>query len=141
VVHSPSSTRVLIAGVSTRAAAESAARAGFPVTAIDAFADLDQHASVRAVVRTSARKARRARRRRCDAVVFSSFENHPAVSRLAAGRAVGNAPAVLRRCDPLLIRRPFAGEGARRPTCKSRPADVAPPRARRQRAAPAAAGW
>src|SRR5438045_1223713 len=40
--------RVLIAGVSTRAAAESAARAGFAVTAIDAFADLDQHPSVQA---------------------------------------------------------------------------------------------
>ena len=34
---------VLVAGVSTRAAAESAARAGFRVTAIDAFGDLDQH--------------------------------------------------------------------------------------------------
>ena len=40
-------THVLIAGVSTRAAAESAARAGFAVTAIDAFGDLDQHPSVR----------------------------------------------------------------------------------------------
>ena len=40
---------VLVAGVSTRAAAESAARAGFAVTAIDAFGDLDQHASVRAL--------------------------------------------------------------------------------------------
>ena len=42
------SRRVLLAGVSTRAAAESAARAGFAVTAIDAFGDLDQHASVTA---------------------------------------------------------------------------------------------
>src|SRR4030095_5614913 len=43
---------VLIVGVSTRAAAESAARAGFRVTSIDAFADLDQHPSVRALSMT-----------------------------------------------------------------------------------------
>ncbi len=42
-------TRVLIAGVSTRAAAESAANAGFTVTALDAFGDLDQHPSVRSL--------------------------------------------------------------------------------------------
>ena len=42
--------RLLIAGISTRAAAESAARAGFEVTAIDAFGDLDQHPGVRAGV-------------------------------------------------------------------------------------------
>ena len=41
--------RVLIVGVSTRAAAESAARAGFEVIALDAYADLDQHPSVRAL--------------------------------------------------------------------------------------------
>ena len=40
---------VLIVGVSTRAAAESAARAGFDVIALDAYADLDQHPSVRAL--------------------------------------------------------------------------------------------
>ena len=93
-MHSPSSTRVLIAGVSTRAAAESAARAGFSVTAIDAFADLDQHASVRAVSLgrdfSAEGAARAAQSIECDAVVYlSSFENHPAaVSRLAAGRAL-----------------------------------------------------
>jgi len=42
-------TRVLIAGVSTRAMAESAARAGYDVTALDAFGDLDQHPGVRAL--------------------------------------------------------------------------------------------
>src|SRR4051812_18141925 len=40
---------VLIAGVSTRAFAESAARAGFEVTTIDAFADVDYPAGVRRV--------------------------------------------------------------------------------------------
>src|SRR5438034_876474 len=59
--------RVLIAGVSTRAAAESAAQAGFVVTAIDAFGDLDQHASVRSVplpfeLRESSERGDRARR-------------------------------------------------------------------------------
>src|SRR5436853_251564 len=96
--------RVLISGVSTRAAAESAARAGFVVTAIDAFGDLDQHASVKVLALTNAFTARAAalaaRTVDCDAVVYlSSFENHPdAISALAQGRALwGNPPAVVRR--------------------------------------------
>src|ERR1700733_11602086 len=90
--------RVLIAGVSTRAAAESAARAGFTVTAIDAFGDLDQHPSVRGLsltrdfgVPVSAHAAARAARPiACDAVAYlSSFDNHPrAVAALAAGRTL-----------------------------------------------------
>ena len=40
---------VLIAGLSTRAAAASAVAAGFAVTAVDAFGDLDVDPSVRAV--------------------------------------------------------------------------------------------
>ena len=108
-------TRVLIAGVSTRAAAESAARAGFEVTAIDAFGDLDQHPSVRSLsvprdvgVRfTASAAARAARDISCDAVAYlSSFENHPrAVTTLAASRALwGNPPDVLRRVrDPFFI--------------------------------------
>jgi predicted ATP-grasp superfamily ATP-dependent carboligase len=103
--------RVLVAGVSTRAAAESAARAGFVVTAIDAFGDLDQHPSVRALSLgrsfTARAAARAARSIEYDAVVYlSSFENHPqAVSALAAGRALwGNAPEVLRRVrNPMLV--------------------------------------
>jgi uncharacterized protein len=106
---------VLLAGVSTRAAAESAARAGFTVTAIDAFADLDQHARVRSLslrrdlgAPVSAQAAARAARSiACDAVAYgSSFENHPrAVTTLAAGRALwGNPPEVLRRVrDPILL--------------------------------------
>src|SRR5207247_7418794 len=112
-------TRVLVAGVSTRAAAESAARAGFVVTAIDAFGDLDQHASVRALSlgRSFAAHAaaRAARSIECDAVVYlSSFENHPtAVSTLAEGRALwGNTPAVLRRVrDPVLVMRALRCRG------------------------------
>ncbi len=71
-------TRLLLAGVSTRAAAESAARAGFTVTALDAFADVDQHPDVRALsmardfgVRfTSPAAARAARAIESDAVAY-----------------------------------------------------------------------
>jgi predicted ATP-grasp superfamily ATP-dependent carboligase len=97
----------LIVGVSTRAAAESAARAGFDVIAIDRFADLDQHPGVRAISLprdlgmrfTAASAARASRTMVCDAVTYlSTFENHPAAVRtLASGRMLwGNSPAVLR---------------------------------------------
>ena len=106
---------VLIVGVSTRAAAESAARAGFRVTSIDAFADLDQHPNVRALSMTrdfgrrftAAAVARAGRGVDADAVIYlSPFENHPAaVARLVRGRALwGNSPETLRRVrDPLLV--------------------------------------
>jgi predicted ATP-grasp superfamily ATP-dependent carboligase len=118
---------VLVAGVSTRAAAESAARAGFEVTAIDAFGDLDQHASVHGLsltrdfgVPVNARSAARAARSiECDAVAYlSSFDNHPrAVATLAAGRALwGNPPAVLRRVrDPILVARALRERGSAAP--------------------------
>ena len=106
-------THVVIAGVSTRAAAESAARAGYVVTAFDAYGDLDHHPSVAVVslprdlgLSFSARAAARAAQDvSCDSVVYlSSFENHPrAVRTLSAGRALwGNPPDVLRR-----VRDPF----------------------------------
>jgi predicted ATP-grasp superfamily ATP-dependent carboligase len=107
--------QVLIAGVSTRAAAESAARAGFDVTAIDAYADLDQHSAVRALsvprdfgMRSTAHTtAAAARSIDCDAVAYlSSFENYPrALATLAAGRALwGNPPDILGRVrDPLVL--------------------------------------
>src|SRR5688572_22308013 len=107
--------RVLIVGASTRAAAESAARAGFEVTALDAYADLDQHPSVRALSLprdfaappTASAGARAARTIASEAVAYlSSFENHPrAVAMLAAGRALwGNPPETLRRVrDPLVV--------------------------------------
>jgi predicted ATP-grasp superfamily ATP-dependent carboligase len=103
---------VLVAGVSTRAIAESAARAGFAVTAIDAFADLDQHPSVRAESLgadfSPDAASRRAEGIVCDAVAYTSnFENHPdAVTRLARARALwGNPPDVLRRVrDPQTLR-------------------------------------
>jgi predicted ATP-grasp superfamily ATP-dependent carboligase len=104
---------VLICGTSTRAAAESAARSGFRVTTIDAFADLDQHPLVRALsagrdfsaAPTASAMARAARGLDRDAVVYlSPFENHPrAVGALSAvGTLWGNSPDTLRR-----VRNPF----------------------------------
>jgi predicted ATP-grasp superfamily ATP-dependent carboligase len=102
---------VLLAGVSTRAAAESAARAGYAVTSIDAFADLDQHPSVQA--QSLGRRfspdaaARAALAISCDAVAYgSNFENHPsAIGQLARGRALwGNPSDVIRRVrDPKVL--------------------------------------
>ena len=99
--------RLLVAGTSTRAAADSAARAGFEVTALDAFADLDQHPSVRALSisrdfalgATARRMARASRSVDAEAVAYlSPFENHPnAVGELARNRRLlGNPPEVLR---------------------------------------------
>jgi uncharacterized protein len=122
--------RVLIAGVTSRAAAESAARAGYDVTAIDAFGDRDQHPSVRALslprdfgVRfTAPAAARAAQSVDCDAVMYvSSFENHPrAVGSLAARRELlGNPPSVLRRArDPLIVTGALRRRGLRAPSVR-----------------------
>jgi predicted ATP-grasp superfamily ATP-dependent carboligase len=114
---------VLIAGVSTRAAAESAAKAGFAVTAIDAFGDLDQHPAVRSLslprepgtLFNAQTTADASCEIDADAVAYlSPFENHrravealragPSTG-LRAGRALwGNPPDVLRRVrDPFLV--------------------------------------
>jgi predicted ATP-grasp superfamily ATP-dependent carboligase len=130
------SARVLIAGVSTRAAAESAARAGFQVTAIDAFADLDQHPSVRALSLprdfgrrfSSTAAAWAGRSVSCDAVAYlSSFENHRrAVTSLAAGRALwGNPADVLRHVrDPLALSAQLRERGFVTPRVSRSAADV-----------------
>jgi predicted ATP-grasp superfamily ATP-dependent carboligase len=124
--------RVLIAGVSTRAAAESAARSGFEVTAIDAFCDLDQHPSVHAVSIPrpfSAHAAARAGQRiESDAVGYlSNFENHPdAVRMLAAGRELwGNRPDVLRRVrDPMILMQALTRRGWAAPAVRTSAASV-----------------
>lgn len=109
------SERILICGLSARAAAESAARAGLSVTTLDAFADLDQHEGVRAMSLprdfgrgfTAASAAAAARPLDCDAVAYlSPFENHPRdVQALARGRVLlGNPPAILARVrNPQLV--------------------------------------
>jgi len=115
--------RVLIAGVSTRAAAESAARSGFAVTAIDAFADLDQHPSVQALSLEGTfspdAASRLAGTIECEAVAYvSNYENHPgAVLQLAQGRALwGNTPEVLQRVrDPLLLSQALRRRGLAAP--------------------------
>jgi predicted ATP-grasp superfamily ATP-dependent carboligase len=131
-------TRVLIAGVSVRAAAASAARAGFAVTAIDAFGDVDQHPSVRSLALQrdfgmpfSARTvARTARGIESDAVVYlSSFENHPReVAALAQGRMLwGNPPAVLQQVrDPVLVARVLRQRGIPAPEVHMEPFDSDP---------------
>lgn len=111
--------RVILVGVSTRAAAESAARAGFEVTAIDAFGDLDQQPSVEARRVNGAfspsAAVRAAQDVEADAVAYlSNFENHPdAVAALAEGRALwGNSPDVLHRVrDPILLRQAIGRHG------------------------------
>jgi predicted ATP-grasp superfamily ATP-dependent carboligase len=126
--------RVLMAGVSCRAAAESAARAGFEVTALDAFGDLDQHPSVKAlsVPRdfgarfTAAAAARAARSIESEAVMYlSSFENHPkAVGSLGSGRELwGNPPSVLQRVrDPFEVARALRKRGHAVPSIRMAPA-------------------
>jgi predicted ATP-grasp superfamily ATP-dependent carboligase len=125
---------VAIAGVSCRAAAESAARAGFRVTALDAFGDADQHPSVdaRSMPRdfgarfTATAAARAAREVECDAVMYlSNFENHPkAVTSLAAGRELlGNPPSVLRRVrDPRIVTEALRKRGQHAPSVRFAPA-------------------
>jgi uncharacterized protein len=134
-------TRVLLAGVSARGFAESAARAGYEVVAVDGFGDLDLRAAaaevhvVRVGGRFSARAAAAAVRDvRCDAAVYeASFDNHPAAVRaLAAHRTLwGNPPAVLARTrDP------------RRLAWVVRNAGLPGPRVRFTRPPPgAASGW
>jgi predicted ATP-grasp superfamily ATP-dependent carboligase len=122
--------RVLIAGVSTRALAESAARAGCGVIAVDGFGDLDLRrvADVRlardARGRFSSGAAVRAGRgAQVDGVVYcASFENHPrAVRTLAAGATLwGNPPNVLERVrDPLLVAATLARLGLPTPAVRA----------------------
>jgi len=116
-------TRVAIAGVSTRAAADSAARAGFDVISVDGYGDRDQHSSVRSIALhrqcgvafTPRAAAAAAATLDADAVVYlSNFENDPdAVAMLAAGRRLwGNPPDVLRHCrDPFRVGGIFRAHG------------------------------
>ena len=128
------SVRVLVAGVSARAIAESAARAGFDVTALDAFADRDQHPAVRALsvwrdfhrAFSATTAARAARAIDCDAVAFTSpFENHVrAVEALARGRRLwGNSPSTLRAVrDPVRLAATLRRHGIAAPAVRIAPA-------------------
>ena len=106
---------VLIVGVSTRALAESASRAGYPCVSVDAFGDLDQKSRVqnvgfsRDLGRPYSAAAAVAIGRRfpaASAAYVGNLENHPsAVGRLARGRRLlGNTPATLVRArDPVAV--------------------------------------
>jgi uncharacterized protein len=121
----------VIAGVSTRALAASAARAGFQVTAVDAFGDLDLRrianvlgvaAGQRAQYRpmTAAKAADQVPA--ALAAYSSNFENYPAaVQRLARGRTLlGNPASVLTRVrDPLLLMQTLARLGFSVPKTRS----------------------
>jgi predicted ATP-grasp superfamily ATP-dependent carboligase len=96
--------RLLLAGVSVRAFAQSAVAAGHDVVAVDAYGDLDLREIAEVMVvpppYTAMAAAEAARGVACDAVAYTSnFENHPeALALLAAGRTLlGNAPDVVAR--------------------------------------------
>ena len=123
--------RVLLAGVSVRALAESAARAGASVIALDAYGDLDLRRIAEYVaipghgsgVFDQLAVARASRRIDASGVSYlSSFENAPeAVKLLASGRVlIGNSPAVLRRVrDPLALARALPRLGLRGPAVRA----------------------
>ena len=127
-------TRVLLAGVSTRGFAESAARAGYEVVAVDGFGDLDLRACATEVhvVRDGGRFSARAavaavRDVSCEAAVYeASLENHPsAVRALATNRVLwGNRPSVLARArDPRRLARVVRAAGLPGPRVRfTRPA-------------------
>jgi predicted ATP-grasp superfamily ATP-dependent carboligase len=103
--------RVVIAGVTTRALATSAARSGWQVTAVDGFGDLDLRAAVAdvVVVRGGAQgyTAELNQNLKADYVAYTSnFENHPkSVALLSKGRRLlGNPPDGLARVrDPVAL--------------------------------------
>ena len=106
--------RVLLTGLTTRAIAESAVRAGCDVVTVDYFGDLDTkrlcpNASLRERGHgySAAALARVARELPYDAVAYcGGLENHPeAVEALAEGKVLlGNAPETLRRVrDPAIL--------------------------------------
>jgi predicted ATP-grasp superfamily ATP-dependent carboligase len=129
---------VLIAGVSTRALAVSAAHAGYRVTAVDAFGDADLREIAEVLpVRpdgatryTPAAAVAAGRAVTADAVAYTSnFENFPeAVSALARGRRLlGNPAAVLTQVrNPIILARVLRQRGFAVPETRA----SAPPAAR-----------
>jgi predicted ATP-grasp superfamily ATP-dependent carboligase len=123
--------RLLVAGVTARPLAVSAARAGWAVAAADAFGDLDLRACADVLPPRASggfdptETAAAARGLPVDAVAYTSnFENHPAaVSALARGRRLlGNPPAVLRRVrDPLELMRALRRLGFETPATLAAP--------------------
>lgn len=113
---------VLLVGLSTRALAESAARAGWTVASVDGFADLDHPAHPALALARDFGLAygpdalvRAAGTVHAHVVSYvASLENHPgAVAVLARGRRLwGNPPAVLRQVrDPAVLARALRDAG------------------------------
>lgn len=119
---------MLVIGVSTRAIAESAVRAGRRIVTIDYFGDRDQKERVEnhSLLRdfklpfSACGLLSASRRLGFDSVVYiSNLENHPAIVAEFAGRAhlLGNPPEVLRKArDWGELRRICAEEGIRAAT-------------------------
>jgi uncharacterized protein len=123
---------LLIAGVSTRALAASAARAGYRLTVVDAFGDLDLRAiaevlpsGIRPGRFSPAWAAEGAQTVAAKLVAYTAnFENYPdAVATLATGRRLlGNSPAVLRRVrNPITLMRALRGRGIPVPETRASP--------------------
>ena len=122
---------VLVVGVTTRALAVSASRAGYRVTAVDAFGDLDLRAAATVVALrkdcgpgySPAAAVEAAGPLPRDLVAYTSnFENYPEeVARLARGGSLlGNLPEVLRRVrDPLELMRVLRRRGFATPETRS----------------------
>jgi uncharacterized protein len=121
---------VLVVGVTTRALAISAARAGYRVSAIDAFGDMDLRAvaEVIGLDRVGVRQfdpdfaAELGASVAADFVAYTSnLENHPAaVSRLGrSGRLLGNPPEVLLRVrNPIELTRALRRAGFQVPRAR-----------------------
>jgi uncharacterized protein len=125
------SRRLLVAGITTRPIAWSAVGAGWTVTAVDAFGDLDLQACARVIALRRedggfdpSAAAAAAGRISADAVAYTSnFENHPsAVTALAAGRRLlGNPAAVLERVrDPIGLMLALRRHGFETPETRAR---------------------
>jgi uncharacterized protein len=141
--------RILIAGLTTRAIAESAVRAGAAIVTVDYFGDLDQERlcethSLRERGRgySAAAILEVARELPYDGVAYcGGLENHPAVvAELAQDRVLlGNEPGTLRRVrDPGELFRFLAGRGFDVPD--TRVASDAPPATGRWLLKPARGG-
>ena len=121
----------MIAGISTRALAASAARAGYRVTAVDAFGDLDLRRIADVISKWCDERAQFSPINAANAAdhapgglacYTSNFENYPAaVERLAQGRTLlGNPPAILTGVrDPLLLMRRLGQLGFSTPKTRS----------------------
>jgi predicted ATP-grasp superfamily ATP-dependent carboligase len=124
---------VLIVGVTTRALAISAARAGYRVTAVDAFGDRDLRKAAHVIiprstpaVRFNPRAAAIAAEKVSAAWVAytSNLENYPAaVGRLAQGRRLlGNPPPVLVRVrNPTVLSALLRSKGFAVPLTRASP--------------------